>query len=473
MPLNELSFERLWTNAEDFPTREDNENIVRSDMQYHPDAIKEYINKVIVSAINTLRDDVDDMTEGTVPDGSIVTEKLANLAVTAGKLASNAVTSGKIATGAVSTAKLADLAVNGDKIATGAIVTAKMGDLSVTTEKLKNTAVTETKLADNAVTTAKLADNGITTAKVADGAITTAKLASTANAPSATKLQTARAIGNASFNGTAGITLSQMGAMGERSSMQWNTAQGATLGWYTIGTISNINSAVIDVWSTSYSEGKGQLIINYSYAADGNTKTPSMVYMGSNLSLCIDAFRLTDNATGTYNGVQTLEAHLSNNGNAHQMRFKSLYIDSGFSFVNTPALVTAARRTTAEVSTQEVLNISGKINPEAITSNIVTTNANKTLALSDAGKFALCNNSSAITVTIPNNADVPFPIGTELEILRYYGGDVTIQAGSSVYLYFPDCGSSTGNSVTIGNRYGVVALKKLYTDRWVISGDLG
>lgn len=328
--------------------------------------------------------------------------------------------------------------------------------------------------ANGAVTTAKLADNGITTAKVADGAITTAKLASTANAPSATKLQTARAIGNASFNGTAGITLSQMGAMGERSSMQWNTAQGATLGWYTIGTISNINSAVIDVWSTSYSEGKGQLIINYSYAEDGNTKTPSMVYMGSNLSLCIDAFRLTDNATGTYNGVQTLEAHLSNNGNTHQMRFKSLYIDSGFSFVNTPALVTAARRTTAEVSTQEVLNISGKINPEAITSNIELIDVDKEFGFWAVGKFMRCINEGEIFLYLPCHNYVELPIGTEMELFREGGGEVIIEADSNVLLLYPDnFPADYGATVSIGSPHGVVALKQIEEDVWVISGDLG
>lgn len=100
---------------------------------------------------------------------------------------------------------------------------------------------------------------------------------------------------------------------------------------------------------------------------------------------------------------------------------------------------------------------------------IVTTSTDKTLALTDAGKLILCNNSSAITITIPDNASVAFPIGTEIRILRYYGGSVTISASSEVYLYSIGSSSSDiGTSKKIINRYEVVRLKKLYENRWVL-----
>lgn len=40
----------------------------------------------------------------------------------------------------------------------------------------------------------------------------------------------------------------------------------------------------------------------------------------------------------------------------------------------------------------------------------------RTLSLSDAGKIIVITSEGARTVTIPTNASVPFPIGTEIKI---------------------------------------------------------
>lgn len=48
MAIRLLSFLRDWTNPSDFPTVEPDEATVRADLQYHPNAIKEYINNVLV-----------------------------------------------------------------------------------------------------------------------------------------------------------------------------------------------------------------------------------------------------------------------------------------------------------------------------------------------------------------------------------------------------------------------------------------
>lgn len=50
MGIKLLSFLRDWTNPADFPTVEPDEATVRADLQYHPDAIKDYINDVLVPA---------------------------------------------------------------------------------------------------------------------------------------------------------------------------------------------------------------------------------------------------------------------------------------------------------------------------------------------------------------------------------------------------------------------------------------
>ncbi len=49
MAFTRLTYERDWTKAEDFPTYESSEVQVRADMQYHPNAVKEFINTLLTT----------------------------------------------------------------------------------------------------------------------------------------------------------------------------------------------------------------------------------------------------------------------------------------------------------------------------------------------------------------------------------------------------------------------------------------
>ena len=54
MGLSHLSFLRDWKNPADFPTVEPDEATVRADLQYHPDAIKDYINGTLIPSHDSL-----------------------------------------------------------------------------------------------------------------------------------------------------------------------------------------------------------------------------------------------------------------------------------------------------------------------------------------------------------------------------------------------------------------------------------
>lgn len=246
MSLPELSYEKVWTSPEDFPTFEGSEEQVRLDNQYHPDAIKNYINDDLLpalqgtgkgkgascvgvfpvtglgnvsdvqSALEAILVLLQNISQGAIPDGSIssaklaaasvLTAALADSAVTGAKLATGSVTVNKIGSGAVTAAKLGSSAVEAEKIkdgavgevkvatgavtatkiATGAVTTDKIGYAAVTSAKVADSAVTNAKLAPGAVTAAKINDGSVVKAKIADGAITSAKFASDAVAPAAT-----------------------------------------------------------------------------------------------------------------------------------------------------------------------------------------------------------------------------------------------------------------------------------------------
>jgi hypothetical protein len=96
--------------------------------------------------------------------------------------------------------------------------------------------------------------------------------------------------------------------------------------------------------------------------------------------------------------------------------------------------------------------------------------ANATLALADEGKVLRVNPTTAadnITITIPKNSVVAFPIDTEIAIVRYNSGTVSIApVDGDVTL------QSKNAERKISGRYGSVALKKVATDEWVLVGSL-
>lgn len=51
MALTKLTYGKVWTSNADFPTYQTDEEQVRKDMQYHPDAVKDYINNTLLKAL--------------------------------------------------------------------------------------------------------------------------------------------------------------------------------------------------------------------------------------------------------------------------------------------------------------------------------------------------------------------------------------------------------------------------------------
>lgn len=89
-----------------------------------------------------------------------------------------------------------------------------------------------------------------------------------------------------------------------------------------------------------------------------------------------------------------------------------------------------------------------------------------TLVLTDASKVVEFTNSGAVTVTIPPNSSVAFPIGTAILLTQIGTGAVSIAPGSGVTL------NSRANYRKIAAQYSSVSLRKRATDSWILDGDL-
>jgi hypothetical protein len=100
----------------------------------------------------------------------------------------------------------------------------------------------------------------------------------------------------------------------------------------------------------------------------------------------------------------------------------------------------------------------------AITTNRQT--ASYTLVLADANKLVELNVATANTLTVPTNAAVAFPIGTQILVVQYGAGACTITAASGVTL------RSESAKLKTNGQYAGATLVKIATDEWYAFGNL-
>ena len=122
-------------------------------------------------------------------------------------------------------------------------------------------------------------------------------------------------------------------------------------------------------------------------------------------------------------------------------------------------------------SDREVLAYnSGSGNWEAIDLRVAVTNAQTgttyTLALTDLGKLVELNNASPITLTVPTNASVAFPVGSRIDLLQTGAGQVTVAAAGGVTL------NSSDSKVKLKTQWSAATLIKRATDAWVLVGEI-
>ena len=97
--------------------------------------------------------------------------------------------------------------------------------------------------------------------------------------------------------------------------------------------------------------------------------------------------------------------------------------------------------------------------------------ASYTAVLANNGQVVTMDNGSANNFSIPTNASVAFPIGTQITVIQIGVGQTTIQAvtaGTTTVL-------STGTTAAqpkLRARYSVATCIKAGTDLWYVTGDI-
>ncbi len=88
-----------------------------------------------------------------------------------------------------------------------------------------------------------------------------------------------------------------------------------------------------------------------------------------------------------------------------------------------------------------------------------------TTVLGDRDKLVEVSNASGVTVTIPTNASVAYPVGTSIDILQTGAGQVTIAGARGVTV-------NATPGLKLRTQWSSATLFKRATDTWVVFGDL-
>jgi hypothetical protein len=97
--------------------------------------------------------------------------------------------------------------------------------------------------------------------------------------------------------------------------------------------------------------------------------------------------------------------------------------------------------------------------------------ASYTAVIANNGQVVTMSNSSANTFSIPTNASVAFPIGTQINVLQIGTGQTTIQAVTSGTTSILSTGA-TAAAPKLRARYSAATCLKAGTDLWYVFGDI-
>jgi len=133
---------------------------------------------------------------------------------------------------------------------------------------------------------------------------------------------------------------------------------------------------------------------------------------------------------------------------------------------------TTADLTTAQTLTNKTLTSPTINDPKLNLSINANTSTTYTFVLADNGKLVTSNNASAQTLSIPTNASVAYPVGTQINVAWITGaGQPTIQAVTSGTTTVLSTGAtSTAPKIRVVNS--VASCIKIATDTWLVTGDV-
>jgi hypothetical protein len=466
-------------------------------------------DKIVDLNVTTAKIADNAITSDKVLTGAITTAKLADDAVTTIKIENSAVAVDKIATSAVTTDKINNLAVTEVKLAADSVSNTKILDSAVTAAKIQDSAITEAKLATSAVASGKIADGAVTSGKIAAGAIVDANVSASAaiaqsKIANLTSDLAAKAL-DSDLDAHTGATTSVHGIADTSllaTTANVSAAQTAAEG-YADSAVSTHNAdttsvhGISDTSQLAYKNAANQTFTG-SMEVDGNLVVDgNLTVNGTNFSASATSIVIEDNMVqlAHENAANTVDLGLVvayNDGSAkHSGIVRDVSADKWklFKGVTTEptttvdftqgslddlqvknldaVAITATGAITASAS--GVVFTDGTQTKEGVPSRtaIAEKTANYTLSsLTERDTLIEVNHTggTAVTITVPADSTVNFPIGTSIDILRTNTGEVTIAGSGATVNATP--------GLKLRDRWSSATLFKRGANLWVLFGDL-
>ena len=203
---------------------------------------------------------------------------------------------------------------------------------------------------------------------------------------------------------------------------------------------------------------------NPANASEGSLVNPSIAYTINNLQTQISAIDIggTLKATDFAAKGDLLSASANDTlsvlsvGTNGQVLTANSATASGLQWATPDVTLTNSATLTNKTLTAPIINIS--INPQTVAYELV---------LADNGKMVEVSSASAVTLSIPTNANQAFATGAQITILQTGAGQVTIAATTP--------GTTTVNGspgLKLRAQWSSAVCIKRATDSWVVLGDL-
>jgi hypothetical protein len=137
-------------------------------------------------------------------------------------------------------------------------------------------------------------------------------------------------------------------------------------------------------------------------------------------------------------------------------------------FLNTGGQLNLRADVLTATRTQQYPDADGTI---ALTADLVTTvnpqtGTTYTPALADLNALVTCSNAAPVTVTIPANGTVAFPVGTRIDFVQMGAGKVSFVPATGVTI------NSLGGNLSIFAQYVGVTIIQVAADTWLLAGNL-
>ena len=417
---------------------------------------------------------------GTVllPDETITSSMIANGAVGTADIADSAVTSAKIADGTIVSGDLADGAVTSAKIADGTIVATDIADGAITSAKILDGTIQTSDLSDNSITSAKIVDGTIVntdisaTAEIATSKISGLDTALAAKLSSTTAANTYAPLASPTFTGTVTLPVSTITSsmISDGTIVNGDISASAAIATSKIdGLDTALAAKLASATAASTYETISNVALKAPLASPALTGTPTAptATAGTNTTqVATTAFvgtavsNLVASAPAALDTLNELATALGNDSNFATTVTSALSLKAPLAsptFTGTVTLPAAG-----------IVFSDGTQAKEGVPSRtpIISKTADYTLsATSERDSLIEVNSASALTVTVPSNSSVAYPVGTSIDILRVGAGAVTVAAGAGVTLNY-----TPGNKLRA--QWSSATLFKRATDTWVLMGDL-